>query len=230
MSLVVSMVVIVFISAVGQILIAGIIPGLIDFDRGLFDAMEVGLAGYPKSVLFAGCWFAFLGQFVSMLSWLVGPLRCLAQLLKHVPSIARLRPEGEHGSALWLLILQTILIMSLGFVFLCTSAAGAYWVLGTISTQLAQILYLVLYCAALRVPGHRSRWKKNRKLVIIFGALVSAAGLVYSFIPPKDVKFSGLAFAGSLLLVDAIIVGGAWCLATAAKPSRRDCRQCLTLI
>lgn len=229
----ISMLVIVFVSALGQLLIAGLLPGQIDVDTGLFDAMRVGLGDYPRVVLFSSCWFAFVGQFVSMLPWFMGPLRGIAQLLKLIPSVAHLRPEGEHGVAGWLIVAQTALIVGLGLVFSCTSAASAFWVLGTISAQLAQILYLVLYWAAFRACADVTRWKLARRLVLTFGAFISVGGLLYSFIPPDDLEISKVSFMSGLLILDVVAVGAAWCLghASAAQcspPCTNPLKQHLT--
>lgn len=220
LSLGISMVVIVLISAVGQILIAGLLPGQIDFNHGLFDAMRVGLAKYPVAVFYGACWFAGLGQFVSMLPWFMGPLRGMAQLLRLIPSVAPMHPEGDTGVADWLLLVQTALIMSLGLVFSCTSASSAFWILSTISAQLAQILYLILYWAAFRASaGTHRRWLV-RKLVLSLGVVVSIGGLIYSLIPPDSIEVSTAAFVSGLLLVDVVAVGSAWCLGHASATQR----------
>jgi len=101
-------------------------------------------------------------------------------------------------------------------VFSCTSAASAFWILGTASVQIAQVVYLILYFAAYRALGDTGERHCIQVVVLVFGAITSAAVFLYSFIPPDGADEELGWFISVLLGADVAAISLALCLGEAS--------------
>lgn len=214
LALVFSIVSLLTLYTASHLLVASLTPHEVDLTLGMFQALERGLRHLPHPLLWLACWAAAVGQFATTVPLMLGPLRGVAELLMHIPRSARWAPAREHGIACWFILVQTAALIAMGWVFLCTSAAGGFWLLTAVSSQVTQVVYLVIYAAAwIALGGARG---VGTSVFLLIGGLVSFGALVYGFIPPKETSMSLALFLPLLATCDVVILGAAYLIGRSA--------------
>ena len=121
---------------------------------------------------------------------------------------------NEQGVPTNILLFQSIFFVILAFVFcLMPSIESAYWVLSDLTSQLALLVYVFMFAAAIYLRYKRPDILRPYRvrggnagiwLVGSLGIIASFSTLLFGFIPPKQVPM------GSVWLYEGIlIIGGA---------------------
>lgn len=156
-----------------------------------------------------------LGTLGGIVSWVISPIKGIAQAGHHgfLPKI--LQKHNRHGVPQNLLIAQAILVSlsCTAFLFL-PSVNGCYWLLTALATQLYTMMYALMFIAALvirkkmhtsrqafRIPGGRV----GTNIVCLLGLLGCTITIIIGFIPPAGMNI------GSNLYYEVI-----FCLSMAA--------------
>lgn len=142
-----------------------------------------------------------IGSIGTMINWLISPAKGLlhASEFGFLPSF--FTRKNKAGVAYNILIAQAILVTAVCFVFLLEPTINAfYWFLTALSTELYMIMYILMFCAALRlhyryisrplafkIPG--------KTLGIWIVALLGLGGclttIIVSFFPPEAINTGG---------------------------------------
>jgi glutamate:GABA antiporter len=139
-----------------------------------------------------------IGSIGTMINWLISP----AKGLLHAAEFGFLPPlfarKNKAGVAYNILIAQAILVTLFCLIFLFEPTInGFYWFLTALSTELYMIMYILMFCAGLKlhytyvdrpkafkIPGnHLGMW-----IVSILGLIGCITTVIVSFFPPENVN------------------------------------------
>lgn len=153
-----------------------------------------------------------VGSMGGVVSWVISPIKGLAQAANHRFLPPFFERENSHGVPQNLLITQAILVSfsCTAFLFL-PSVNGSYWLLTALSTQMYMIMYVVMFISALslskkinytggvfRIPGNKiGLW-----VTCVLGLFGCAITLLVGFIPPSNMNI------GSKLYYEILFCSG----------------------
>lgn len=142
-----------------------------------------------------------IGSLGGIISWVISPIRGLAQAAEHGFLPPFFEKRNRHGVAQNLLISQAVLVslVCLAFLFL-PSINGSYWLLSALTTQLYMLMYVLMFICAIRlrksynskqesfsIPGG----KAGLQFVSLLGLLGCAITLLVGFVPPANINTGG---------------------------------------
>ncbi len=163
-----------------------------------------------------------IGSYGSIVSWVISPVKGLAQAGAHGFMPPFLYQTNEHGVPQNLLIAQAILVSigCLAFLFI-PSVNGSYWLLTALTAQLYMLMYILMFCAAIKlrynmahqpscfcIPGK----KCGSYIVSALGLIGCLITLAVGFIPPSNMNIGGswhyemVFMTGMLLLILPILI------------------------
>lgn len=157
----------------------------------------------------------FFGSIGTMINWLISPAKGLlhAGEFGFLPSV--FTRKNSAGVASNILLAQGVVVTLFCLVFLCLPTVNAfYWFLTALSTELYMMMYILMFCAGLKlhynhtdrkgtfkVPGQgRGMWITF--LLGVFGCLTT---IVVSFFPPDNIEI-GSSFRYLMMIVGGNIV------------------------
>ena len=153
-----------------------------------------------------------LGGLSGVSAWILGPTKGLLIAAQDgcIPqSFARV---NKHGAPVKILISQGILFTLLSSVYiLFDSINAAYWILSAMCAQMALLVYVFMFSAAIKLryskPNHRGTYKipgGNLGIWLIAGiGLISCvATILIGFVPPTQIPIENTA------LFELFLVGG----------------------
>jgi glutamate:GABA antiporter len=161
-----------------------------------------------------------VGSIGTMINWLISP----AKGLLHAAEFGFLPPfftkKNRAGVAANILLVQAILVTLFCLVFLLEPSVNAfYWFLTALSTELYMIMYILMFCAAIKL---RYKFKERGNVfkiskgnlgmwgVSLLGLIGCTMTIVVSFFPPTNVNIASplryiyLIIAGNLLTISPL--------------------------
>ncbi len=199
-ALAISTVVILVTMILGSLAIAFVLPyDRINLVNGTIQTFAYFLHAYHLSWLTPILTLMLvIGSLGGMVSWIVSPIKGLAQAAHRgfLPPI--FKQQNKHGVSQSLLVIQAVLVSLVCAAFLLLpSINGSYWLLSALSTQLYMLMYVLMFFCALRlrkkinyspntfvIPGKSlGLW-----LVCLLGLTGCAITLIVGFIPPKGIN------------------------------------------
>ncbi len=215
-----SVIIIMTTMMLGSLAIAMILPfDKINLVNGTIQTFAFFLSAYHLTWLTPVLTLLLvIGSLGGIISWVISPVKGLAQAADHgfLPPI--LRKQNQHGVPQNLLITQAILvsIVCLAFLFL-PSINGCYWLLTSLTTQLYMMMYVVMFLAALKLRGKRLHQQPQgiftipggnlgTRIVCYLGLLGCMITLFIGFIPPANFNIGSkfyyeMLFCGGLLVM-----------------------------
>ena len=138
-----------------------------------------------------------LGSIGTMVNWLISP----AKGLLHAAEFGFLPPffarTNKNGVAQNILIAQALLVSLFCLIFLLVPSVNAfYWFLTALSTELYMIMYILMFCAALRLHYRFTNRPTSFKIPgkgvgIWMASLLGFVGclttIIVSFFPPENI-------------------------------------------
>ncbi|MES2272780.1 MAG: APC family permease [Chlamydiota bacterium] len=163
--------------------------------------------------LIAGC--IILGGLSGAGAWVIGPPKGLLVAAQDGSLPPFFAHTNKQGVPVRILIAQAIIVSFLSLVFiLMPTVNSSYWILSVITAQLALLVYMALFAAALklhyrhplversfRIPG--KKW--GIWVVCTLGACSSLAVILFGFLPPEQVPFQSV-FSYECMLIFGIAV------------------------
>ncbi len=140
--------------ALSSLAIAIVLPKQqLDLVSGLIDAFVAFLTPFHLQALTP--WLIVMitiGAFCSVSAWVIGPVRGLMIAIEDECLPAWLSYTNKKEAPVTLLLLQAVIfsLISLTFVYMPT-IQGSYWVLSALAAQLAMIVYVFMFAAALHL-------------------------------------------------------------------------------
>lgn len=139
--------------------------------------------------------FLVIGSLGGLISWVISPIKGLAQAATHGFLPPFFRKQNLHGVPKNLLMTQAILVSIVCMAFLLLpNINGSYWLLTALSTQLYMLMYVLMFLSALRlrkkVRSTKEAFnipfgKQGTRFVCLLGLLGCGITLFVGFIPPN---------------------------------------------
>lgn len=163
-----------------------------------------------------------IGSYGSIVSWVISPVKGLAQAGAHGFMPPFLYKTNDHGVPQNLLIAQAVLVSvgCLAFLFI-PSVNGSYWLLTALTAQLYMLMYILMFCAAIKLR-HKMNYQNTRfcipgkkcgsYIVSILGLIGCIITLAVGFIPPSTMNIGGnwhyemVFLSGMLMLILPILI------------------------
>lgn len=228
-ALLISAVIILTSLTLSSLAVALVVPEKeLDIVVGIMQAFEnffgdLGLPGLSK-------WIAcsiIIGGIGGVATWIIGPTKGLFAASEDNLIPKALQKTNQYGAPVPILICQAIIgsILTLSFL-LMPSVKSAYWLLSAMATQLALLMYAVIFISAIRLRYNRKDTPRSFKIpggnvgiwfVGGIGCLTSCSILLLGFVPPNAID------VGNLGIYEAILIGGMalilipWCFAKAPE-------------
>lgn len=162
-----------------------------------------------------------IGSIGTMVNWLISP----AKGLLHAAEVGFLPPffarTNKEGVAYNILIAQAVLVSLFCLLFLLVPSVNAfYWFLTALSTELYMIMYILMFCAGIRlhysytdrpasfkIPGkHVGMWT-----TALLGFIGCTLTIIVSFFPPETInvgsplRYMLMIFIGTLLTLSPLL-------------------------
>lgn len=198
----------------GSIAIVVVVPAnQLSVVSGLIDAYAVFFNAYhmpAMTYLVAG--LIVLGGLSGVSAWIIGPTKGLMVAAQDNCISTRFARVNRHGVPVNILIIQGVLFTLLSTVFiLLESVNAAYWMLSALCAQMALLVYLFMFAAAIklrysrpdqigsyRIPGG----KLGIWIVAGTGFLTCFLTILIGFVPPSQIPIE------NTMLFEAFLVGG----------------------
>lgn len=186
-----------------------VVSGLIDAYRVLCDRMHISWLTSVIALLIV------MGGLSSVSAWIIGPAKGLLVSARDGSIPTEFARINHHGAPVPILITQGIIFTLLCSTFiLFDSINAAYLFLSLLSAQMALIVYLYMFSAAIklrysepdrprgyRIPG--GNWVMW--LVAGTGILCCVAAMIIGFIPPTEARISNIALFELALVLGMIL-------------------------
>lgn len=145
-----------------------------------------------------------IGALGSVSTWVLGPSKGLLVAAQDGCLPAIFFKVNKHGAPITILLLQATIFSALAFVFTCFDDLNvSYWMLSALTEQLAMLVYVLLFLAAIRLRFIRPDTKRAFKipggnvvmvLVAGMGLLTCVGAVLLGFIPPSQLNVTHVGF------------------------------------
>lgn len=211
--------VILFISCLGSLSIAFIIPKEdLSLVAGIMPAVEVFFEQFGQS--WAVPYIALLiviGTIALVNTWFLAPLKGLLETARYGSLPKFCLGSNRYGAPSTMLIVQAVLTSVFSIIFLYVDDIGtSFWILSVLSIQLYIIMYFLIFLSVLKlrytqpdiprlykIPGGKvGLWS-----LVLMGLSGSLYAFVVGFFPPAELNI-GNPFAYGLFLIGGMIILG----------------------
>jgi amino acid transporter len=190
--------------ALSSLAIAIVLPKQqLDLVSGLIDAFVAFLTPFHLQALTP--WLILmiiLGAFCSVSTWVIGPVRGLMIAIEDECLPAWLSYTNKKEAPVTLLLLQAVIfsLISLTFVYMPT-IQSSYWVLSALAAQLAMIVYVFMFAAAIHLrykyPLHYRTYNvpggtTGMWILAGIGTLTCLATIVLGLLPPTGIDIGNV--------------------------------------
>jgi glutamate:GABA antiporter len=153
-----------------------------------------------------------LGALSGVNAWIISPTKAIMTAAKDGFLPPSLQKANSHNAPVRVLILQAVIVSALSLLFvLMPSVNSSYWLLSIITAQLALIVYVILFLAAIKLHFTKPDVKRHFQIpggkigmciTTTLGLAICIFAFVVGFIPPTDIEIV------SIGLYEALVCGG----------------------
>jgi glutamate:GABA antiporter len=217
-ALLISVIVILTTMILGSLAISLVIPAKdLNLASGIIESFQIYLTAYHLSWLtpiIAVC--ILIGGLGGVSAWILGPGRCMMVASRDQLAPAILNRTNRYGAPVGVLLIQAVVFSLFSSVYLLFPDFNtAYWLLSVITSQLAMMLYMVVFLAAIRLRF--SAPKQPRGFIIPGGrvgiTLVGGLGFItclvifsLGLIPPAQLLIHPVVLYETVLIACIIIL------------------------
>lgn len=200
--------------SLGSLAIVIVVPNdSLSVVSGLIDAYAVFFKSYNMSWMTSViAILIILGGLSGVSAWIIGPTKGLLVSARDGSLPARFARVNKHGAPVNILITQALIFSVLSTIFiLLDSINAAYWMLSDLSAQMALIVYLFMFSAAIKLryskPDHPRGYTIPGGNIVMWlisgmGMICCIAAMIVGFIPPSQIPI------GNVFFFEAFLVGG----------------------
>lgn len=200
--------------SLGSLAIVVVVPNdSLSVVSGLIDAYAVFFKSYHMpwmtSVIAI---LIILGGLSGVSAWIIGPTKGLLVSARDGSLPARFARTNKYGAPTTILFTQAIIVSILSTVFiLLDSINAAYWMLSDLSAQMALMVYVMMFAAAIKlrysrpdqprgytIPGG----KKVMWSLSSIGILCCISAMVIGFAPPSQIPID------NVFVFESFLIGG----------------------
>ncbi len=198
----------------GSLAIVTVVPGnQLSVVSGLIDAYAIFFKAYNISGMTTViAILIILGGVSGVSAWIIGPTKGLLVSAKDGSIPVFFTQTNKHGAPVTILITQAIIVTILSSIFiLFDSINAAYWLLSDLCAQMALMVYVIMFAAAIRLrythPNQARSYKipggnKVMWIVCSIGILCCLAAMIMGFIPPSQIPID------NVFLFESFLIGG----------------------
>lgn len=200
-TLILSSLAIVLVVPNGQL---SVVSGFIDAFSIFFKAFHMPWMTFLLALLIV------MGSLSGVSAWILGPAKGLLVSARDGSLPKRLATLNQFGAPVIILVIQAVLFTLLCTVFLfLDSINAAYWMLSDLTSQLALLVYIFMFAAALKLrysqPHRQGSYRipgGNGFLWLVAGSgIVSClAAIGIGFVPPTQIPVGNVVFFESFLI------------------------------
>jgi amino acid transporter len=159
--------------------------------------------------------FIIIGGISGVSAWIIGPTKGLLVAAQDGSIPASFATVNKHGAPVRILMAQGFLFTLLSTVFiLFDSINAAYWLLSALCSQMALLVYVFMFAAAIqlrytqphqprayKIPGgHFGMW-----LVAGSGLICCVLTILIGFVPPTQIPIHNTVYFEAFLIVGLIL-------------------------
>ncbi|KTC93040.1 MULTISPECIES: APC family permease [Legionella] len=198
----------------GSLAIITVVPNKdLSVVSGLIDAYAIFFNSYhmPWMTKLIAI-FIILGGISGVSAWIIGPTKGLLVAARDGSLPERFAQVNRHGAPVAILIAQGIIFTLLSAVFiLLDSINAAYWLLSDLSAQMALLVYVFMFSAAIKLRYSQPNTPRSYKipggkpvmwLVAGLGILCCLTAMFIGFVPPTQIP------VGNLFFFESFLIGG----------------------
>lgn len=213
-SLFVSCIIILSTIILGSLAIAIVVPHReLSLVTGVMQAFAIFAQAYNLPWLMpiiAGS--IILGGLSCVGAWIIGPTKGLLVATQDGSLPPSFAVMNKKGAPVNILLTQALLVsvLCLAFIYMPT-VNSSFWLLSAMTAQLALLVYVALFAAALKLYYKKPDVYRHFKIpgkktgiwtVCLLGTLSSFSVIIFGFIPPSDIPIK------NTFLYEAILTGG----------------------
>lgn len=209
-----STIVIISTLSLGSLAIVIVVPNdNLSVVSGLIDAYAVFFKSYHLSWMTSViAVLIILGGLSGVSAWIIGPTKGLLVSAQDGSLPERFARVNKYGAPVTILVTQAIIFSILSSIFiLLDSINAAYWMLSDLSAQMALLVYIIMFAAAIKLryskPDHPRGYiipGGNLVMWIVSGAgiICCLAAMFVGFVPPSQIPI------GNVFFFEAFLIGG----------------------
>jgi amino acid transporter len=186
-----------------------VITGLVQAFQVFFEAYHMKWMTPVITILIV------IGGIGGVATWIIGPTKGLLVATTDGNAPLVLGKVNRHGVPVVILFLQAIICTALCSVFLfMPTVSGSYWVLTAITAQLAMLVYIVLFAAAIYLRYKKPQVVREYKIPFgkvgiwvlgLVGILSSLFAIALGFVPPSQIHIDILLKYEMILVVGIMV-------------------------
>jgi amino acid transporter len=186
-----------------------VVSGLIDAYDLFFKAYNIPWMTSVTAILI------ILGGLSGVSAWIIGPTKGLLISARDGCIPNTFTQMNRHGAPTRILMAQGVIFTILCCVFVLSDTIySAYWVLTIMCAQLALLVYVFMFSAAIKLrytqPGRPRPYripggKLGIWLLAFTGLICCIFAIIVGFIPPKDIPINNVAFFESVLVAGMLL-------------------------
>lgn len=200
--------------SLGSLAIVIVVPNdSLSVVSGLIDAYAIFFNSYGMpwmtSVIAV---LIILGGLSGVSAWIIGPTKGLLVSARDGSLPTQFAQVNKYGAPVTILITQAIIFTFLSSIFiLLDSINAAYWILSDLSAQMALLVYIIMFAAAIKLrysrPDHPRGYTIPGGNIVMWivagtGILCCVAALLIGFVPPSQIPI------GNVYLFESFLIGG----------------------
>lgn len=153
-----------------------------------------------------------IGGISGVAAWVIGPTKGLLVAARDGSAPPFFARVNKHDVPIVILFMQAIIVTLLCSVFLfMPTVSSSYWVLTAITAQLALLVYIIMFSAAIYLRYKHPRVHRAYKVPVgnlgiwvlgIIGILACIFTIIIGFFPPSQIH------VGKVLTYEMILIGG----------------------
>ena len=200
--------------SLGSLAIVTVVPGEhLSVVSGLIDAYSIFFKAYnmPGMTTVVAV-LIILGGISGVSAWIIGPTKGLLVSAQDGSLPAFFTRTNKYGAPVTILITQAIIVTVLCSIFiLFDSINAAYWLLSDLCAQMALMVYVVMFAAAIKLrythPDQPRAYKipgGNKVMWFISGLGITCCvlAMLVGFIPPSQIPIN------DVFLFESFLIGG----------------------
>ncbi len=183
---------------------------------GLVDAFDIFFKAFhlPWMTSLTAA-FIIIGGISGVSAWIIGPTKGLLVAARDGCIPKRFAKVNRHGAPVTILVAQGLIFTALSSIFiLLDSINAAYWILSDLCAQMALLVYVFMFAAAIKLryskPNQPRAYKipgGNAGMWLVAGTGIVCCGvtILIGFIPPTQIPIENTLFFQAFLVVGLFV-------------------------
>lgn len=183
-----------------------VVSGLIDAYAVFFGSYHMHWMTYVIAVLI------ILGGLSGVSAWIIGPAKGLLVSARDGSLPHQFAKVNKYGAPVAILVTQAVIFTILSTIFIFIDSINeAYWMLSDLSAQMALLVYVIMFAAAIKLrysgPQHIRGYTIPGGNIVMWivagtGIICCVLAMLIGFVPPSQIP------VGNVYIFEAFLIGG----------------------